>query len=229
MNQFYKLINNPILNTDNTIRYSLLYQSKPESLAHHITDVSTLSYLLALQLIHECDEELNVGLLLEKVLVHDFDEVLTGDIPRTTKYYSEEGLTALREVASDAMKVLASTVPGGARLEDTWKSAKQGKEGMILEVSDMICVSRKVVTEFSMLGNGYFLKVAYEMGRNLDELRNELDDPSTDFSLFNKSSIRVLKGLLRDARMAMADICSDDRLIKNGVVNNVFNKYNKPE
>lgn len=229
MNQFYKLISNPILNTDNTIRYSLLYQSKPESLANHITDVSTLSYLLALQLIHECDEELNVGLLLEKVLVHDFDEVLTGDIPRTTKYYSEEGLTALRGVASDAMKVLASTVPGGARLEDTWKSAKQGKEGMILEVADMICVSRKVVTEFSMLGNGYFLKVAYEMGLNLDELRNELDDPSTDFSLFNKSSIRVLKGLLRDTRMAMSDICADDRLTKNGVVNNVFSKYNKPE
>ena len=230
MDRFYELINNPVLNMDNTIRYSLLHQSKPESLSHHVTDVSTLAYILALELIHEAKETIDIGLLLEKALVHDMDEVLTGDIPRTTKYYSEEGLAAMRGVALDAMTVLSSSMSGGSRLLETWKEAKKGKEGLILDLVDMLCVARKTITELRMLGNGYFLQVAYEMGTNLDDLLNELVAKDSVFTEFNPESRKIIRTLISDARRAMTNlICDDNRLVTNGVLRNVFNKDTKPE
>lgn len=127
-NEFLSLVNIPVLNTDNAVRYSLLYQLKSESLADHIADVSILSYLLALRL-NSYGENLDVGLVLEKALLHDLDEVLTGDIPRSTKYYSEEGLNAMRGVALDAISKLAKDLPGSEGLVDRWKLAKSGREG----------------------------------------------------------------------------------------------------
>ena len=164
-------------------------------------------------------ENLDIGLVLEKVILHDLDEVLTGDIPRSTKYYSEEGLKAMRSVADDAISRLASQLDGGDQIVSKWRDAKKGKEGMVLELCDMLCVARKVVTEVKILGNGYFLKVAYEMVNNLRELGEE------DFSEFNADSRSYIFGLIHDAIEVMHGLISgDDRLERYGIINNVFKK-----
>jgi 5'-deoxynucleotidase YfbR-like HD superfamily hydrolase len=221
-NTFLELVNIPALNTDNAIRYSLMYQIKEESLADHIADVGVLSYLLTLRF-NSYGENLNVGDVLEKVLLHDLDEVLTGDIPRSTKYYSDAGLNAMRGVALDAITKLAEGLPGSEGLVEKWKSAKQGKEGSVLVLSDMLCVARKVVTEVKILGNGYFLKVAYEMIDNLTELKKELE--SGELSKFNEDSRAYINQLIHDAIGVMEELtCGDDRLTRYGVINNVFSK-----
>lgn len=221
-NTFLELVNIPALNTDNAIRYSLMYQIKEESLADHIADVGVLSYLLTLRF-NSYGENLNVGDILEKVLLHDLDEVLTGDIPRSTKYYSDAGLNAMRGVALDAITKLAEGLTGSEGLVEKWKSAKQGKEGSVLVLSDMLCVARKVVTEVKILGNGYFLKVAYEMIDNLTELKKELE--SGELSKFNEDSRAYINQLIHDAIGVMEELtCGDDRLTKYGVINNVFSK-----
>lgn len=217
-NQFLDLINNPVLNIDNTIRYSLMYQVKEESLSHHISEVSILAYLTTLKL-NSYGENLDVGLVLEKVVLHDLDEVLTGDIPRTTKYYTEEGLRAMRDVADKAMSRLSSQLEGGDKVLEKWRSAKTGKEGQVLELCDMLCVARKVVNEVKILGNGYFLKVAYEMLENLKELSNE------EFLEFNSESRNYISGLIHDAIEVMHGLISgDDRLERYGIINNIFMK-----
>lgn len=221
-NTFLELVNIPALNTDNAIRYSLMYQIKEESLADHIADVGVLSYLLTLRF-NSYGENLNIGDVLEKVLLHDLDEVLTGDIPRSTKYYSDAGLNAMRGVALDAITKLAEGLPGSEGLVEKWKSAKQGKEGSVLVLSDMLCVARKVVTEVKILGNGYFLKVAYEMIDNLTELKKELE--SGELSKFNEDSRAYINQLIHDAIGVMEELtCGDDRLTRYGVINNVFSK-----
>ena len=221
-NTFLELVNIPALHTDNAIRYSLMYQIKEESLADHIADVGVLSYLLTLRF-NSYGENLNVGDVLEKVLLHDLDEVLTGDIPRSTKYYSDAGLNAMRGVALDAITKLAEGLPGSEGLVEKWKSAKQGKEGSVLVLSDMLCVARKVVTEVKILGNGYFLKVAYEMIDNLTELKKELE--SGELSKFNEDSRAYINQLIHDAIGVMEELtCGDDRLTRYGVINNVFSK-----
>ena len=139
-NTFLDLINIPVLNTDNTIRYSLMFQSKPESLSHHIAEVGVLSYILALRL-NSYGENLDIGDILEKVILHDLDEVLTGDIPRGTKYYSDAGLQAMRGIAHDAISTLANQLEGGDIIVNKWKEAKNGREGTILVLTDMLCVA----------------------------------------------------------------------------------------
>ena len=216
-NSFLELINCPALNTDNAVRYSLMYQTKPESLADHIADVSVLSYLLALRL-NSYGENLDVG----KVL----DEVLTGDIPRSTKYYSEDGLNAMRGVALDAITKLSEGLVGGEGIVEKWKLAKSEREGAILVIADMICVARKTVTEVKILGNGYFLKVAYEMIDNLKGLRAELE--SGEMSTFNDQSKAYINQLIHDAIEIMDELLSsDDRLSRYGVDQNVFRKSTK--
>lgn len=215
-NLFLDLVTNPVLNTDNTIRYSLMYQIKEESLSHHIAEVGILSYLMTMKF-NSYGENLDVGKVLQKVIVHDLDEVLTGDIPRSTKYYNPEGLKALREVAEDAIKSLAHTLEGGQTLVEEWKTAKSGKEGMVLVLCDMLCVARKVVNEVKLLGNGYFLKVAYEMKSNLKTLSEE------DFSEFNQQSQSYIQILIHDTLEVMDSLISeDDRLTRYGIQNNVF-------
>lgn len=215
-NQFLELIGNPALNTDNTIRYCLLYQVKEESLSHHIAEVSILAYLMTLRL-NSYNENLDAGQVLEKVILHDLDEVLTGDIPRSTKYYSQEGLHALKGVAEDAITKLARSLDGGESIVEKWRTAKEGKEGMVLVLCDMLCVARKVVTEVKLLGNGYFLKVAYEMIDNLKELSQK------DFSAFNPDSRAYIMGLIHDAIEVMSSLISgDDRMDRYGIINNVF-------
>lgn len=219
-NQFLELINNPALNVDNTIRYSLLYQIKEESLSHHIAEVGIMAYLMALKL-NSYGENLDVGSVLERVILHDLDEVLTGDIPRSTKYYSDEGLHAMKMVAEDAIKKLAGQLDGADQIVEKWRSAKDGKEGLVLVLCDMLCVARKVVTEVKILGNGYFLKVAYEMIDNLKDLASQ------DFSAFNDNSRSYITGLVHDAIEVMHNVISgDDRLERYGIINNVFRRDN---
>lgn len=224
-NEFLNIINLPVLNTDNTIRYSLMYQVRPEKLSDHITDVSILSYLIAKKLIVNYDEDINIGLMLEKVLLHDLDEVLTGDIPRSTKYYSKEGLTAMRKVADDAMHKLSSEIEDDS-IYKLWSESKSGKEGKIVDLADMICVARKVVKEYGLLGNVYFLKVAYEMVDNMSKVYNELDTWREN-GMYSADSVEYLKQLVSDTKSLMTSMVNgDERYHKYGVDNNVFNNHN---
>lgn len=219
-NKFLELANLPILNTDNTIRYSLMYQIRPESLSDHITEVSMLSYIIATNL-NNRGESINIGLVLKKVLLHDVDEVLTGDIPRTTKYYTKESLSSMRYVADEAIKHITDNyINDNGKTLELWRSAKDGKEGFIVDLSDMLCVARKVVREYAILGNTYFLKVAYEMDSNLDNTISKfLKDKKDDFT---KESVKYISDLLIDAKALMEEYIEDSKFKKYGIDHNVF-------
>lgn len=222
-NEFLKMVNNPIFNTNATVRYSGIYQQKEETLSHHITDVSLLAYALTLKL-NKFGEDLDKGLVLEKVLLHDLDEVLTGDIPRSTKYYSEEGLTAMQGVAVDAMTKLSSIIDGGEEIFEIWDSAKKGKEGLVLKLADMICVTRKVITEIGLLNNNYFLKVAYEVCNYLTELKDTFD-----YEPFCEESRDYIDKLLNGCIEVVTELL-DHRQYEfdtYGICNNIFSKFEK--
>ena len=198
--EFLKVVNNPIFNVDGVERYSGVYQVKKETLSHHITDVSLLSYIIALKL-NTYGENLDKGLILEKCLLHDLEETLTGDIPRSTKYYCKSGLEAMQGVADDAMHKITDLIDGSSEIFELWGTAKYGKEGMILKLADMICVVRKVMIEVGLLNNNYFLKVAHEVRGFLSELAK-----TADLSVFCKDSQDYLHALISDAVDVLNDI-----------------------
>ena len=197
-NDFSKLIKNPFFNISNTIRYSMVYQVQPESLSNHISEVSLLGYLIALKLNTEFNEDIDIGKYLEKVLCHDLDEVVTGDIPRTTKYYDDKGLSEFRRISYEVMDNIKKSDNTYKRVVSNWNDAKSGKEGFLLHLVDMLCVAHKVIIELDILDNGYFKKVAKEMVDNLEVLYEDKVF-TTNIYDFNKGSIDYLKSLIKDA------------------------------
>lgn len=171
MNNFTTLAFSPLGRLNEVSRYSSVYQECNESLSEHTADVSMMSYLIARTMNNECYESLDIGTLLEKCLLHDIDESITGDVPRNTKYATNEVHETLDTVASRAVSMIEGLV-NIDNLQGIWSTAKEGKEGLILKVSDILVVVKKCITEISLRGNLSFLKVAVELEKHLKTLRN---------------------------------------------------------
>lgn len=183
-NEFLDLINNPMLRAEGVTRYSGLLQNHPESLTQHIHDVSVLAYIIGRKLIVN-GENVDIGKLLEKCIIHDMDETLVGDIPRLTKYSNKECHEALSSVADIAAKGMSRKIDGTDYTYGIWSNAKDdgSLEGFILRIVDMLSVTKKVIEEVEFANNKKFLQVAKESVEYLGELINmasELDvKPST--------------------------------------------------
>lgn len=219
-NSFLKLIQSPVMRTDHIVRYSGVRQTETEYLSEHVTEITLMSYMIAMKLVNEFNESMNMSDVLEKGLIHDLDEVITGDVPRNTKYYSNDVRTSLEEVAIASVRQISYEMIGSDELVNKWMNAKNGKEGAIIKICDMLCVAKKTMIEVEMYGNGYFLKVAHELRTYLQELLIKLNDILSEF---NNKSVSYLRGLISDAHLAIDDLLKDDyRFDKYGLLNNVI-------
>ena len=95
------------LKMSEVIRYSGLHSTKPEDLASHTLEVQLLCLRVYNELVddYDLDESLSDRELLEfkvelleRALIHDIDEVITGDFPRPLKYYNDAIRDAIEEV-----------------------------------------------------------------------------------------------------------------------------------
>lgn len=199
------LLFSPLNRSNEVYRYSSVYQESRESLAEHITEVSILSYMIASEMVRRgC--QVDIKDLLEKCLFHDIDEVLTGDIPRNTKYASESAHENLSKVARAAVIKIqeVSRIPS---LERIWSQSKWGKVGLILRISDMLCVVRKCIVEIKLRGNLSFLKVAAELVTHLDNLLKSHEKDFCDLG----SSGTYLKTLVEGSRKEVRKILEESR------------------
>lgn len=192
---FTTLAFNQMSRMNEVCRYSSVYQETNESLAEHVTEVLTMSYLIAKNL-EKLGEKIDKGVLLEKCLLHDMDEVLTGDIPRNTKYATDAVHKELNLVAEDAVRLIEKTL-GDIQIFDAWKSAKEGKEGVVLKIVDMLCVVKKCITEIELRGNRSFLKVVTELETHLTNMINSSDKY---FAFDKQESVDLLKKLVSEAK-----------------------------
>lgn len=193
---FTKLAFNPMSRMSEVSRYSSVYQETNETLAEHVAEVSVMAYLIAKKMEILGNENIDIGSLLEKCLLHDVDEVLTGDIPRNTKYATREVHDELNKVADEAVRMIENML-GGISLMPVWAEAKSKKEGVILKVVDMLCVVKKCVTEIELRGNLTFLKVVAELETHLANMLKNKDA----YALFDKDSSReLLRSLLTEAK-----------------------------
>lgn len=194
---FTTLAFNPLCRMNEVFRYSSVHQDNPESLGEHTNEVSVMSYLIAKELIRLYSEDIDIGVLLEKCLIHDADEVITGDIPRNTKYATTAGHHELNKVAETAVMMIEnSTMCGG--LYDKWLDAKSGKEGVILKTVDLLCVVKKCIDEVELRGNLSFLKVAEELEKHLTSAIN--NPVYFSGASFKCGSLGYLMKLLNESR-----------------------------
>lgn len=212
--KFTTLAFNPMCRMNEVNRYSGVYQETNESLSDHITDICMMSYLIARKL-NEYGEEVNIGILLEKALLHDMDEVLTGDIPRNTKYATDRAHKELEKVAESAIYDI-QTIVGIDSLYDIWSNAKSGKEGIIVKISDMLCVAKKAMTEVELRNNLSFLKVVSELESHLNHMIDSSSKWSSEFKC--NDSYDFIVNIIKDARDEITTI-----RVK---YNHIIEKYN---
>jgi 5'-deoxynucleotidase YfbR-like HD superfamily hydrolase len=130
-------------------RYSGVHLIKEESVMEHTGFVCLFTYFICEKLNHECEPEhlINTGLALEKSVVHDMDEVITGDIPRPTKYFNSE----TKKVFDKMAKIGMTQVVNQLELQNintflNWEKAKDGKEGKI--VGSVMTYKQKYTQKF---------------------------------------------------------------------------------
>lgn len=183
---------NPLMKTEEVVRFSGIYQMQPETLSEHICCTQLIAYQIG-TILNTLGENLDIGVLLEKVLLHDMDECITGDIPRNTKYCTKEVKRELDKVQDIALDSIAKLLDDPS-LINKCKTAKEGKEGFILKLADMFSVVKRVIQEISLRGNMSFLKVVEELENHLIWL------DSIDIKDFNPASVKWIKSLIKDAK-----------------------------
>lgn len=218
--QFTRMISTPPMRNEQVVRYSGVKMVEPESLAVHLVDVQMMGYAMIRTMNKDHGESLNIGLYLEKALIHDLDEVLTGDMPRSTKYYNETILHEMKAVADDAMSQVSETFFNDEEVFTVWKASKEGKEGVIVKLVDMLCVASKVMKEVELLNNNYFLKVAYEVRDHLMYLVEYLQESSP----FTSAATNYLVTTLIQAHDEVDRIWQERKILAHryGILENIF-------
>ncbi len=147
-------------------RFSQSHLAKDESVLEHTAWVSLIAYRMAIEL-NAAGENLLIGMLLEKALVHDVDEVITGDIPRPTKYAYPELTEAMHRLEETNMGKISEDVFETDRPYIAWSESKLGKEGFLVKISDSMAVINKAWLECHKFGNNSINSYGKGAGNNL--------------------------------------------------------------
>lgn len=147
----------------NLKRYQNLFLFKQRSVAEHSWSVSRIAHSLALIEMYQFGKEVDMASLLQKTLMHDDLEVITGDILSHTKRRTP---AMKRAVATLEKKVFseeyANIIPG--EWKDKFKSftldAKDDTlEGHLLHASDVIDTLFEALEEIKLGNREYFVDV----------------------------------------------------------------------
>ena len=100
------------------------------------------------------NDKLDVGVALQKAIVHDIDEVVTGDIPRPTKYYNKESEKIFNEISEAGIdQIIKELEIKNNNMKKDWQNSKKEKEGLIVAFADLSSVIYKLWEEIVMIKN----------------------------------------------------------------------------
>lgn len=132
-------------------RWSHAHCLKPESVLEHSAFVALFSLKLAYKY------ELDIGHILQKAILHDIEEVITGDIPTTTKYANPSLEAEIAHLEIKAAQKVSREVFSTMSYH-FWLNAKdESDEGRVVLLADMAAVVYKIWVE-KELGNENFLR-----------------------------------------------------------------------
>lgn len=162
-------------------RYSQTYMHKKESVLEHIGFVTLFCKFVGEQVNDRYTETgkgvgVDIGLLLSKAIVHDLDEIITGDIPRPTKYFSEEAHLVFETIEKAGMEKLVEDCNLSPEIYSNWSHAKDGAEGKIVAIADMAAVVYKIWEEIILMHNHTFIGHAVKVNEYIGVLLHQETD-----------------------------------------------------
>jgi hypothetical protein len=160
-------------------RFSMERLSCRESVLEHLGQVALTSYALAMEVrARDPAADVSVRESVVRALVHDLEELITGDVARPTKHSSPEAkrmFDALAESSINVLRVEMSYFPSFAvDMERCHWAAKVGVDGMIVAVADVLAVATKVWEEVILRGNGAMIRQAHTAEKQLIALQSRV-------------------------------------------------------
>jgi len=159
-----QMLSGEIRKASHVIRYSSIEHGRDQNIAEHSHYVT----LYALMIGRDCLQagmKLKMEKLLIDAIMHDVDEVVTGDFIRSFKYSNDEMHAMMDDMASYGCKELLQQL-GVPELHKNWEHAKDTKtiEGQIVLIADLLEVVAYCITRIKV-GNQHMktvLRGAYE-------------------------------------------------------------------
>ena len=172
--------------------FSICPRVHEESVAEHSFYVAFIAMMLA-EVLKKSGHKINVGLLLSRALIHDLDEVFSGDFIRMFKHHNEPVKIAIEATSRAMMEGFVKDYPAGAQLMEYWQTSKaQDIEGYILAYADYLSVLSYIWQEINA-GNHAMLNQVDEMAK----FSNTFNDTKYDMlKEYHVEAAQILKELI---------------------------------
>lgn len=147
------------------MRFNLKPQHFPESVADHSYFTAYIASILA-GILEKKGIELNKEKALAMALVHDMEEMFSGDIVTPFKYHSAEVTEAIQKVNRELIGDVFSDLPEdmASHFVSLWNEEGKGEtiEAQVVKVSDKLSLIAKCAEEVRV-GNEFFKEI-YDNG-----------------------------------------------------------------
>jgi 5'-deoxynucleotidase len=153
----------------NITRWSQMYCSQSESVLEHTAVVAFFGLLIADKY------KLNKAVILEAAIVHDMDEIVTGDIPTPTKYANKEITESIKALETAAARDISYTIFDSDDIFNAWLNAKDSSlEGDAIRIADAAAVVFKVRKELNV-GNRTFYEIVPNIKKALTKMEGRVN------------------------------------------------------
>ena len=183
-------------------RWSLMRNSRSESLAEHALDVAVISHCLATIANVRYHRNLDADRAALIGMYHDASEIITGDMPTPVKYANSEIRDAYHQVEARAGKTILSTLPED--LQDAYAqvlthsaeaSESEAYLRKLIKAADKIAALIKCIEE-AQSGNSEFITAEASTRGVVEDLADSLPEVRDFMTEFLPSYGETLDQLL---------------------------------
>jgi 5'-deoxynucleotidase YfbR-like HD superfamily hydrolase len=140
-------------------RFSMLKMCHHETVLEHTGMIVCFCYVLASRLNDPRIEHgitFDIGTLLSKATVHDWDETITGDVARPTKYFSSTIREELHKLELNGVADIAHNL-NLPNCSVHHAQSKDGPEGSLVKLCDIACAIHRCWEEALIYNNMHFV------------------------------------------------------------------------
>ena len=183
-------------------RWSLMRNSRSESLAEHALDVAVISHCLATIANVRYHRNLDADRAALIGMYHDASEIITGDMPTPVKYANSEIRDVYHQVEARAEKTILSTLPED--LQDAYAqvlthsaeaSESEAYLRKLIKAADKIAALIKCIEE-AQSGNSEFITAEASTRGVVEDLADSLPEVRDFMTEFLPSYGETLDQLL---------------------------------
>lgn len=152
-------------------RFSLLKLVHKENVLEHTGMVAIFALTITKQVNKNLPEEkqISIASVLQKAIVHDWDEVVTGDVVRPTKYFSANMRQEFKCLEKDGIARIAEDLDT-PWLPNMHAHSKDNLEGYIVAFADLMAAVHRVWEEVLVFHNHHMVPPAQGMRKFLFSL-----------------------------------------------------------